>query len=31
MTREEYGRIYHQVFGEKGNRKACREGWERWQ
>jgi hypothetical protein len=30
MTREEYGQIYHHVF-PSSSRKACREGWGRWQ
>ena len=31
LDRGEYGEIDHQTFGKKAGRKACREGWNRWQ
>ena len=31
LSRAEYGRIYHQVFGKAASREACQEGWRRWQ
>jgi hypothetical protein len=31
LDRSEYGEIYYRTFGKKIGRKACREGWERWQ
>ena len=31
MTREEYGRLYHVVFGKAVSREACNQGWDRWQ
>jgi hypothetical protein len=31
FNRAEYGEIYHRTFGKAAGRKACREGWERWQ
>ena len=31
MTREEYGKLYHMVFGKAAGREACRQGWDRWQ
>ena len=31
MTRNQYGKLHHMVFGKAAGRDACRKGWDRWQ